>query len=78
MKIECENIFDVYYNTTFRNCMAHYSLHNKINEKEILPNAIGHGLIEKYFNIEYFQFAQIIENKLIYILQILEHKFEPR
>ena len=40
LNIEHGDIFDFYHNNTFRNSMAHYSLHNKITAAEIVPNVL--------------------------------------
>lgn len=74
--IDCNYIFDNYYNWVFRNSMAHYSLYNKIYDNDINSSAIGYGIIEKYFNIGYSEFVDIIENKLYLILATLEKRYK--
>ncbi|MBE7001971.1 MAG: hypothetical protein E7421_04650 [Ruminococcaceae bacterium] len=39
-----------YRDKYFRNAMAHYSLFGKLSTKEIIDDAIGFGLFEKYFD----------------------------
>jgi hypothetical protein len=75
LKIDCGQIFDEFYNRIFRNCMAHYSLFQKINSEEIIPSVIGYGLIEKYFHVEYHELINIIEFKLTSILSKLEERY---
>lgn len=38
-----------YRNKVFRNAMAHYSLYGKIEDFDIIDNAIGYGLVERFF-----------------------------
>ena len=68
MKIDCRHIFDSYFDKGFRNCMAHYSLYQKINDSEINPSVVGYGLTEKYFHVDYFELVRIIESILTLIL----------
>lgn len=76
LKIDYGRIFDGYHDRTFRNCMAHYSLFQKINSNEIMLSAIGYGLIEKYFHIEYSELVKTIEVKLTFILSKLEEQYK--
>ncbi|MEA5051743.1 MAG: hypothetical protein VB021_09780 [Oscillospiraceae bacterium] len=73
LKIECCQVFDRYYDRTFRNCMAHYSLYQKIDDSEIDLSVIGCGLIEKYFHAGYFEIVETIEKKLELIKSALEN-----
>lgn len=70
-----DKIFDEYYNSKFRNIMAHYGLYNKITNDEIIQNVIGYGIIEKYFNCDYSNIVKIIEEKLLLLKQLLENEF---
>ncbi len=76
LKINYNSIYNDYFDKEFRNCMAHYGLYNKIKENELMPNAIGYGLIEKYFKVEYIDLVSIIENKLFALIQELEKNIE--
>lgn len=67
----------VYYdmpfkNKTFRNAMAHYSLHGKLSDSEIDENAIGFGLFEKYFNEPFDVVNKALEYELIQTRNSLE------
>lgn len=73
--INSNRCFDDYYEKEFRNAMAHYSLYGKINNKELLTNSVGFGLIEKYFSCDYGFLVEIIEKKLSTIVFLLENSF---
>ncbi len=76
MKMDCSNIFENCFDKNFRNCMAHYSLYQKIGRTEINASATGYGLIEKYFSIDYFELVRTIECKLNLVLSELEAHYK--
>ena len=76
LKIDCDHIFDGYFDRVFRNCMAHYSLYQKVADNEIKPTTTGYGVIEKFFDVDYIELVNTIESKLTLILSALERHYK--
>lgn len=80
LKYDLENLgLDfIYYamphrNKDFRNAMAHYSLFGKLSDQEIVENAVGFGLFEKYFGKSFENIRQELVGELIKTRDSLEN-----